>query len=75
MKLYDQIPVSQQSDITVTVNDISEANYNEENGILFWNVSLKPGDALKYKISFTIKYPKNKSVQVQKYRTISCPSF
>lgn len=75
MKLYDQIPVSQQSDITVTVNEISEAEYNEENGILTWGVSLNPGEAQKYKISFTLKYPKNKSVQVQKFRTISCPSF
>tara|TARA_B100000809_G_C15095786_1_gene514946 strand:- start:57 stop:1775 length:1719 start_codon:yes stop_codon:yes gene_type:complete len=75
MKLYDQIPVSQESDITVTIEDISGAVYNEENGILFWDVSLAPNEALKYKISFTIKYPKNKSIKVQKFRTISCPSF
>lgn len=75
MKLYDQIPVSQQSDITVTVNEISNADYNEENGILKWNVNLKPNEALKYKISFTLKYPKNKKVKVQKYRTTYAPNF
>jgi len=75
MRLYDQIPVSQQSEITVTVNEISDANYNEENGILDWNVSLAPGDAKKYKISFTLKYPKNKKIQVKQFRTISCPKF
>ena len=75
MSLYDQIPVSQQSDITVSVEEFSNAQYNESNGILKWNVSLKPGEVAKYKVSFTIKYPKNKTVKVQKYRTISCPSF
>jgi uncharacterized protein (TIGR02231 family) len=75
MSLYDQIPVSQQSDITVSVEEISDAEYNETNGILKWNVSLNPGEVAKYKVSFTIKYPKNKTVKVQKYRTISAPSF
>jgi uncharacterized protein (TIGR02231 family) len=75
MSLYDQIPVSQQSDITVSVEEISDAEYNEINGVLKWNVSLNPGESVKYKISFTLKYPKGKTVKVQKYRTISCPSF
>ena len=75
MKLYDQIPVSQESDITVVVTETSEADYNEENGILNWNVNLLPGEAKKYTITFTLKYPKNKTVRVQKYRTISAPSF
>jgi len=75
MSLYDQVPVSQESDITVTVNEVSNANYNEENGILDWDVNLQPGEAKKYKVSFTIKYPKNRTIQVQKFRTISCPSF
>jgi uncharacterized protein (TIGR02231 family) len=75
MKLFDQVPVSQESDISVMVNEISDADYNEENGIIFWNVKLNPGEIVKYNISFTLKYPKNKHVQVYKYRTISCPSF
>ena len=75
MKLYDQIPVSQQSEITVTVNEITDAIYNEENGILNWNVNLNSGGSKKYKVSFTIKYPKNKSIKVKKYRTVAVPKF
>lgn len=75
MELNDQVPVSQVSDITISIEDISDAKLNEADGKLTWNVSLKPGEAKKYKISFTIKYPKTKKVSVKSYRTISAPSF
>ena len=75
MDLFDQIPVSQQSDITVTTIETSNADYNEDNGILKWQVNLKPGETMTYKMSFSVKYPKNKDIKVQAYRTISCPSF
>ncbi|MDX1350510.1 MAG: DUF4139 domain-containing protein [Putridiphycobacter sp.] len=75
LDLFDQIPISQESDITVSVNEISNALLNEETGILIWNVNLNPGEQKVYKMSFTVKYPKNKNITVKKYRTISAPSF
>lgn len=75
LNLYDQVPISQDSDISVIVNETSAAEYNETTGKLTWKVNLNPGESKNYKISFTIKYPKNKSIRVKKYRTISCPSF
>ena len=73
--LHDQVPVSQDSDISVSVDDISDAMQEDETGILSWKVRLGPNESKKYRISFTIKYPKNKKVQVRSFRTISCPSF
>lgn len=75
MDLFDQVPISQESDITVSVDEISGAAMSEETGILIWKVKLKPGEQQKYKISFTVKYPKDKNITVKKYRTISAPSF
>ncbi|MFK8038695.1 MAG: DUF4139 domain-containing protein [Crocinitomicaceae bacterium] len=75
MDLFDQVPISQESDITVSVNDISEAVINEETGILVWKLNLKPGEQRSYKVSFTVKYPKDKNITVKKYRTVSAPSF
>ncbi len=75
MDLLDQIPISQDSDISVSVEDVSGAQRNEETGILNWKVNLKPGETVKYRISFIIKYPKDKVITVKKYRTVSCPSF
>ncbi len=75
MDLHDQIPISKDSDISVVVDEISGAQKEEETGILTWKVKLGPNESKKYKISFTIKYPKNRKVQVRSFRTISCPSF
>lgn len=75
MELNDQVPVSQDSDITVSIEEISNAKLDEADGKLTWNVNLDPGEAKKYKVSFTIKYPKTKNISVKKYRTISAPSF
>ena len=73
--MYDQIPISQDSDISVTIDEISGATYNELTGQLSWLVSLNPGESKSIKIAFTLKYPKDKVIQVKKYRTISAPSF
>lgn len=73
--LFDQIPISQDSDISVTVDETSGADYNETTGKLVWKVSLNPAEVKKYKIGFTIKYPKDKKIQVRKYRSVAAPKF
>lgn len=75
MELFDQVPISTDSDIDVSVNEITDAEYDESTGELLWNVKLDPGEAKKFTVSFTIKYPKEKRIQVKKYRTVSAPSF
>lgn len=75
LNLYDQIPISQDSDISVSINETSEGLHNETTGKLTWLVQLKPGESKKFNLSFTIKYPKDKQIRVKKFRTISAPSF
>lgn len=75
LNLYDQIPISQDSDISVTINEISDADYNETTGKLAWLLNLQPGESKSYSLSLTIKYPKDRQIRVKKYRTISAPSF
>ena len=75
LNLYDQVPISQDSDISVTINEIAEAEYNETTGKLTWLFNLNPGESKTFSLSFTIKYPKDKQIRVKKYRTISAPSF
>ena len=75
LNLFDQIPISQDSDIEVTIDEIAGAEHNLTTGRLLWIVRLQPGQSATYKLGFTIKYPKDKKITVQKYRTISSPSF
>ena len=75
LSLYDQIPISQNSDIAVTVNEVSGAVYDELTGKLYWPTNLAAGQSKTVRLSFTIKYPKDKQIQVKSFRTISCPAF
>ncbi|HPG73904.1 MAG TPA: DUF4139 domain-containing protein, partial [Bacteroidales bacterium] len=75
IEIIDQIPVSQESEIEVGVNDISSAEYNNTSGLLKWNTELQPGKSQKFTVSFWVKYPKNKPVQMARKRSVSAPKF
>ncbi len=71
----DQVPVSQSSDITVENIELSKGELNPLTGKIKWKLTIEPGEAKKINLSYSIKYPRNKSLQLKKYRTISAPSF
>ncbi len=77
IQILDQVPVSDNSEIEVAVDEISSADYNNLTGILSWNYKMQPDAKNQHFLQYTIKYPKNKHVNGSsaKFRTISCPSF
>lgn len=60
--LKDQYPLSTDKDITVELLQSDRAKINAELGTLTWNVDLKPGETKKYRISYKVKYPKDKTI-------------
>lgn len=62
MILKDQHPISSNKDIEEELLESSGAEVNDDTGILTWKVSLAPGESKKYKMSYSIKYPKDKTV-------------
>ncbi|HTA82884.1 MAG TPA: DUF4139 domain-containing protein [Bacteroidia bacterium] len=75
IEIQDQLPVSQESDIVVDAEDISGAALDVPTGKLQWKTGLAAGAGTTYKLAFSVKYPKNKAVEVRRFRTINCPSF
>lgn len=65
LELEDQIPVSQTSEVEVNIITISGADLDKLSGLLKWNLELKANESKEFIVSFTVKYPKNKPVQVQ----------
>lgn len=61
----DQLPISTQSDITVESIEISKAQYDSKTGKLTWTYTLQPGDMKKIALSFSVKYPKNTTINSQ----------
>jgi uncharacterized protein (TIGR02231 family) len=58
----DQVPVSQNSQIEVTVGDTGGARYSKDTGKLIWNMTLQPNETKKVVFKYEVKYPKDKVV-------------
>ncbi|MFN8252254.1 MAG: DUF4139 domain-containing protein [Ferruginibacter sp.] len=60
MLLKDQYPISQNKEVEVELLESSNAMVNEEIGVLTWKLQLAPGEVKKVRISYSVKYPKDK---------------
>ncbi len=62
MEIKDQFPISAIKEIEVKLTDGGGAVVDNETGILNWQLKLKPGESKKIRFSYTVKYPKGKTV-------------
>jgi uncharacterized protein (TIGR02231 family) len=60
MVLEDQIPLTTDKDIEINKIEISNAEYNEITGKLLWKMKLNTGESKTFKLSYSVKYPKDK---------------
>jgi uncharacterized protein (TIGR02231 family) len=75
IKIQDQVPISQENDISVDIEDVSGAAVDAPSGRLQWSKTIAPGDTAKHSIAFSVKYPKNKRVSIRKERIVRTPRF
>lgn len=75
IEINDQLPISQQGDITVEEIELSKAEKDVITGKLTWKYTLQPDEMKKLNLSFAIKYPKNKTITAKKYRAASRAMF
>ncbi len=62
--LKDQYPISTNKEIEVNVEESSNATNNEDIGVLTWKLHLAPGESKKVQISYSVKYPKGKTLNL-----------
>ncbi|OQP63343.1 TonB-dependent receptor [Niastella vici] len=62
MELRDQYPLSTNKDIEVELLQSDGASVNSETGILTWKPQLAPGEIKKFRVSYSVKYPKDKLI-------------
>ena len=60
--LKDQYPLSTDKEIEVELVESDRAKINSETGILSWNLDLKPNETKKIRISYKVKYPKDRVI-------------
>jgi uncharacterized protein (TIGR02231 family) len=66
MRVLDSVPVSRTDkievkDVKITPNP-TEKNYQEKEGVLLWELDIKPGERKEIRIEFTVTYPKDQPI-------------
>ncbi|MES2411815.1 MAG: DUF4139 domain-containing protein [Bacteroidota bacterium] len=60
--LKDQYPLSTDKEVEIELLESSTAKENKETGILTWDLKLNPNETKKIRISYKVKYPKDKII-------------
>ncbi len=64
LTILDQIPVSKQESIEVTLDEEDGAEYNKDFGKLKWELQIPANQSKRVRFSYSVKYPKDKPVQI-----------
>ena len=62
LTIKDQYPVSTDKEIEVELLQSDKAKANAETGVLTWELKLAPGETKKVRISYKVKYPKDRNI-------------
>ena len=62
LQLKDQIPVSVNSNITVTTGELTGGTLDPLTGIVTWEITLPPGGQQKLSLRYEVKYPKSERI-------------
>ena len=65
LTVFDQTPIARNSDINVTVEELSGGLRDENTGIVRWPLQLQPGEQRELILQYKVKYPKNKRLNVE----------
>ena len=62
LTLKDQYPLSTDKEIEIELLQSDSAKENKETGILTWELKLAPNETKKIRLSYKVKYPKDKII-------------
>lgn len=65
LTLQDQIPVSENSNITVTTEELSGGQLDKTTGIVVWQLQLQPNEQREFIVHYRVKYPKSRHLVVE----------
>ena len=65
LTLRDQIPVSENSNITVTTEELSGGQLNKTTGIIEWQLQLQPNEQREFIVAYRVKFPKSRWLNVE----------
>ena len=65
LTVYDQTPISRNSSIDVTVEELSGGQRDDKTGTVRWPLQLQPGEQRELTLQYKVKYPKNQRLTIE----------
>jgi uncharacterized protein (TIGR02231 family) len=63
IEVYDQVPLTQNGDLEVVVEELSGGTQELASGKVTWKMTIEPEKSEKRQLRFTVKYPKKNLIQ------------
>jgi uncharacterized protein (TIGR02231 family) len=63
IEVYDQVPLTQNADLEVALEELSGATQDTATGKVTWKMTIEPEKTEKRQLRFTVKYPKKNLIQ------------
>ena len=62
IEVLDQVPISQNKEIEVEIEEMEGAKYTADYGKVLWTFNLAPAESKKIRFVYSVKYPKDKQI-------------
>ncbi len=77
IEIQDQIPISDDKDVVVTLEEKTNAEFEPTKGFLAWRLNLAASEAKTLTFSYSVKYPRERIIKVEmgRQRKMAAPKF
>ncbi|MCE2743535.1 MAG: DUF4139 domain-containing protein [Fluviicola sp.] len=62
--LQDQLPITQNTDITIEALDMSKGRYDDKTGIIEWDLNIKTKETKTIEFQYKVKYNKDQNLPI-----------
>jgi uncharacterized protein (TIGR02231 family) len=62
--IQDQLPITQNADITIEATELSRGKLDETSGLIEWTMNLKGKETKKFDFNFKVKHAKDKIINI-----------
>ena len=63
--VFDQAPISRNTNIEVSMEELSDGQFDKQTGIIKWPLQLQPGEQRDLILQYKVKYPKNRRLNIE----------
>ena len=63
--VFDQAPISRNTSIEVSMEELSDGQFDKQTGIIKWPLQLQPGEQRDLILQYKVKYPKNRRLTIE----------